>query len=542
MTHRVALVSCVKSKRPDPAPARDLYTSALFDGFRTYAEANADSWYILSAEHGLLHPDEVVTPYERTLNRMSRPERDRWAEKVRHQLASVVPPEAEVVVLAGQQYREGIVPFLEARGHDVSIPLEGLSFGRQLSRLKELASSPAAQPERRPVGVSSGVEADLDRLYRLLERLESMPKQGRLLRDYKGGDGWPVRGVYFFREPGETRRTDPDVPRVVRVGTHAVSANSKSTLWGRLRAHRGGREGQGNHRGSVFRLHVGEALLQRDRADIGELPTWASGQSAPREVRQREADHERRVSEHIGRMSIIWVAIPDEPGPESQRAYIERNAIALLSNQLSPVDPPSSKWLGLHSVRGDIRASGLWNLRHVGERYDPGFLDALEGLIERMADPEATPAHPPGPATAAPPKTLLGPARPETGCPFCDYPGPESLRTSTHARAFADAYPVTDGHTLVVPLRHVVSLFDLAADELADVWRLVGEVRAALAASHDADAFNIGVNDGEAAGQTVGHAHVHVIPRRRGDVPDPRGGVRWVIPDRAPYWEDRHDP
>jgi diadenosine tetraphosphate (Ap4A) HIT family hydrolase len=125
----------------------------------------------------------------------------------------------------------------------------------------------------------------------------------------------------------------------------------------------------------------------------------------------------------------------------------------------------------------------------------------------------------------------------DDACPFCHLAPGRVSRSSTHARAFADAYPVTNGHTLVVPIRHVASLFDLAADELADVWRLVGEVRAALAASHTPDAFNIGVNDGEAAGQTVGHAHVHVIPRRRGDVPDPRGGVRWVIPDRAPYWE-----
>jgi diadenosine tetraphosphate (Ap4A) HIT family hydrolase len=123
-------------------------------------------------------------------------------------------------------------------------------------------------------------------------------------------------------------------------------------------------------------------------------------------------------------------------------------------------------------------------------------------------------------------------------CPFCDLVPGRVSHSSAHAHAFADAYPVTDGHMLVVPLRHVASLFELAADELADVWRLVGEVRAALAASHKPNAFTIGVNDGEAAGQTVGHAHVHVIPRRRGDVPDPRGGVRWVIPDRAPYWEE----
>jgi diadenosine tetraphosphate (Ap4A) HIT family hydrolase len=129
----------------------------------------------------------------------------------------------------------------------------------------------------------------------------------------------------------------------------------------------------------------------------------------------------------------------------------------------------------------------------------------------------------------------------DDACPFCHLPPGRLFHSSTHARAVADAYPVADGHTLVIPTRHVTSLFDLPADELADVWWLVGEVRAALAASHEVDGFTIGVNDGEAAGQTVGHAHVHVIPRRAGDVEDPRGGVRWVVPDRAAYWEARDD-
>jgi diadenosine tetraphosphate (Ap4A) HIT family hydrolase len=129
----------------------------------------------------------------------------------------------------------------------------------------------------------------------------------------------------------------------------------------------------------------------------------------------------------------------------------------------------------------------------------------------------------------------------DDACPFCDLPPERVLRASTRARAVADAYPVAVGHTLVVPNRHVASLFHLSADELADVWRLVGEVRAALVASHEVEAFTVGVNDGEAAGQTVGHAHVHIIPRRRGDVADPRGGVRWVIPERAPYWEEPND-
>lgn len=123
-------------------------------------------------------------------------------------------------------------------------------------------------------------------------------------------------------------------------------------------------------------------------------------------------------------------------------------------------------------------------------------------------------------------------------CPFCSLDEGRVLQTSAHARAIRDAYPVSEGHTLVVPNRHVASLYDLTAEEQADVWRLAGEVRAALAASYGPDGFNIGVNDGAAAGQTVAHAHVHIIPRYVGDVPDPRGGIRWVVPERASYWED----
>jgi len=87
-----------------------------------------------------------------------------------------------------------------------------------------------------------------------------------------------------------------------------------------------------------------------------------------------------------------------------------------------------------------------------------------------------------------------------------------------------------------VPRRHVASLFDLSEAEQTDLWKLVALVRARLLAELKPDGFTIGVNDGVAAGQTVMHAHVHVIPRRQGDVADPRGGVRWVVPTKAAYW------
>jgi diadenosine tetraphosphate (Ap4A) HIT family hydrolase len=102
--------------------------------------------------------------------------------------------------------------------------------------------------------------------------------------------------------------------------------------------------------------------------------------------------------------------------------------------------------------------------------------------------------------------------------------------------ALWDAYPVAEGHTLVIPRRHVASAFDLPQAELAHLWEQVVAIRRLLQARFRPDAFSIGINDGVAAGQTVAHAHVHVIPRRNGDSVDPRGGIRWVIPDKARYW------
>jgi len=107
------------------------------------------------------------------------------------------------------------------------------------------------------------------------------------------------------------------------------------------------------------------------------------------------------------------------------------------------------------------------------------------------------------------------------------------------AVAFYDRYPIAEGHALVVPRAPVISLFELNRDIQAAVWETVRLTRELLEEKYHPDGFNIGVNDGRAAGQTIPHAHVHVIPRYKGDVPDPRGGIRWVIPERAQYWPDK---
>lgn len=121
-------------------------------------------------------------------------------------------------------------------------------------------------------------------------------------------------------------------------------------------------------------------------------------------------------------------------------------------------------------------------------------------------------------------------------CPFCEPDADRVWLETEFGMAIWDAFPVTDGHTLVVPRQHVASIYELSADAQAALWQLVAQARQRLQDDLHPDGFNIGLNDGEAAGQTILHAHIHVIPRRDGDVEDPRGGVRWIIPEKARYW------
>lgn len=104
------------------------------------------------------------------------------------------------------------------------------------------------------------------------------------------------------------------------------------------------------------------------------------------------------------------------------------------------------------------------------------------------------------------------------------------------AIALWDRHPLNPGHALIVPRRHVASWFEATAAERDEMLRLADDVRRLVAERHAPDGFNLGINDGHAAGQTFPHLHLHLIPRYRGDVADPRGGVRWIIPDRAVYW------
>ena len=127
-------------------------------------------------------------------------------------------------------------------------------------------------------------------------------------------------------------------------------------------------------------------------------------------------------------------------------------------------------------------------------------------------------------------------------CPFCNIPdlcADEDLPANELAYTRLDSFPVSLGHLLVVPKRHAKDWFSLSEVEQQAIMRLVEQGKAWLEKRYQPDGYNIGMNCGETAGQTVMHMHCHLIPRYSGDRADPRGGVRWVIPEKADYWSNR---
>ena len=121
-------------------------------------------------------------------------------------------------------------------------------------------------------------------------------------------------------------------------------------------------------------------------------------------------------------------------------------------------------------------------------------------------------------------------------CPFCKVESEREISASSLLSvAFYDGFPVSPGHALIIPKRHVSSFFDLSKEERQDLLNLADSVKRILEERYHPDGYNIGINVGEAAGQSIFHVHMHLIPRYQGDVPSPRGGVRGVIPTKQNY-------
>ncbi len=121
-------------------------------------------------------------------------------------------------------------------------------------------------------------------------------------------------------------------------------------------------------------------------------------------------------------------------------------------------------------------------------------------------------------------------------CSFCTLASGRIIDENSTAIAIRDGYPVSHGHTLLITKRHIGSFFDLTEAERSDILALLNRAKLAVDHEFQPQGYNIGINDGPCAGQTVPHLHVHLIPRYAGDLTDPRGGVRWVLPEKAKYW------
>jgi hypothetical protein len=228
-------------------------------------------------------------------------------------------------------------------------------------------------------------EDDLNRFYGLVRELERGLRRKREIEDVRTYSDWPERGVYLLFENGELRSSIQNSDgqaqmRVTRIGTHAIKSGAQSTLLGRLKAHRGNGSGGGNHRGSILREHVGNALLNSPDCRL-DVPTWNKDISS-RDRPQEEKELESRVSAYVGKMQVLWIRVDDEPSRTCDRAFLEENMIALLSQNSKAVDPPSRSWLGNYSPEPVIRSTGLWNVRSVGREYHHEFLDILNVYVE----------------------------------------------------------------------------------------------------------------------------------------------------------------
>ncbi len=352
----VLLVSCGKRKSNVACKAKDMYNSHRFQRLKTIAETNNLKWYILSAKHGLLSPYEIIEPYDLCITDCSEEYKKQWSEKILSQLSNY-NKDTLFVVVANAEYTHHIVPLLIAKGFKVSAPFA----------------------DKDECAVSDYVENsthidDVVNLYKCIYRLAENTGGIRIFSECSGKMYWPQRGVYFFVDFNERSIVSKELPRIVRVGTHAVSAGSKTTLWHRLKTHKGTNEGGGNHRGSIFRLHVGNAIIKKEGLFCD---TWGIGQNASKEIREKEKTIEHLVSEYIGQLGVIVLDVDDLPSATSARAFIEKNSIALLSSINSSFNFSALDWMGNYSPRSEIINSGLWNINYINSYYDDAFLEKL---------------------------------------------------------------------------------------------------------------------------------------------------------------------
>ena len=349
------VIGCGKRKLNYAAPPRELYISDRFKSAWRVAELVGGRRFVLSGLHGLISPERILEPYDHDLKLANENEREAWRRRVSESFRSL-SISGKVCLLADDFYATEFLKSIETMN-------KGLNIVCPLLTLDQHSSDEWYRQAGR-------VAVRYQAMRKLYEIISKARNEGNsfLLRDL-GRSKIPERGVYIFLDNNE-KNILGESGRIVRIGTHAVSSKSKSTLKDRLRNHLGNGDGYGNHRGSIFRLHVGQAIIEKEKI-ANKLPDWGVGQQASQETIESEKGHESRVSSYLKELEVVVLSINDEASKYSLRASVERQLIALCTEDFKPIDSASESWLGKNSPVESIVRSGLWNIRDVGKMYDP---------------------------------------------------------------------------------------------------------------------------------------------------------------------------
>lgn len=355
------LVGCSNKKRSERSKAQNLYISKRFELSKQVAMRFGSDWAILSAKHGLLLPREFIKPYDVSIKNLTNLDIERWQENSVQKLLPIIKKSKDIVYLGASEYFSLLEKPLQKAGYQTYNVFKNIDHKYRIHWLKEKL-------------MNESTKNDLNKFFRIIKRFKNA---GLILDVGKeiNSKNTPLKGLYLFFDDKEYRPFPQNFPRICRIGTHGVSKGSKATLWQRIKNHKGNLDKTGNHRGSIFRLHIGTSIINKHKIIC---PTWGKGQISDKIIENAERKIEIQVSDYISALKILCIDIRDEASKNSDRAYLEMNLIALLTNKTNPVDYPNTEWLGYWCKNETVKKYAIWNVAHTQSKYDPLFFNVLE--------------------------------------------------------------------------------------------------------------------------------------------------------------------
>lgn len=354
---KIGLLSCTSSKKSYSCTAAEMYSeSPRFRLAYEYAKLTCDKIFVLSAKYGLLLEEEIIEPYNETLNDKSTYERREWSNQVISRLKIYCNVDLdEFIILAGVNYNQFLIPHLKT----YELPLKGVTLFKWIPKLNDMIAGLSNKEMDRPC----------ERIHQIFNKMPRMR--------WKDIDNIPFHnGVYIMFEEGE-KCFGKD--RIVRIGTHT----SDNRLHKRLKDH----YLRMNKDGSIFRKNIGLALLRKDNDEYEEI--WKLNTSSPKikEMYSKELnlEYQKRIEEKVSKYlkdNISFVCM--EVDFTDERIRIEEGIISLLNE--SENFKSNSKWLGNYHPRIEIQNSGLWNVKGLNSKpLSLGEVEELQNNIDGKA-------------------------------------------------------------------------------------------------------------------------------------------------------------